>query len=527
MKRLFFAFSVLLISMPMFAQYDVQVQKDTVKARVFKAINYKVETQGSFSNTKTPLWLNANKFGLSSLDKTNGYFRTAIERPLSVDEGRKWGIGYGIDIAAPLNYTSNFVVQQAYIEGRWLHGALTIGAKEQPMELKNNLLSTGSQTLGINARPVPQVRLSLPNYWTLPFGNGWFHFKGHLAYGKMTDQNWQHDFTNKQSKYADDVLYHSKSGFLKIGNEEVFSPWSLQIGLEMVSTFGGTAYRPTSDGQMETLKGHNNFQAFWNAFIPGGADVTEITYQNAEGNQLGSWLARLQYDGETKSYALYADKYFEDHSAMFQLDYDGYGEGEEWQQKKKHKYLVYDLKDWLIGFEYKYRQDSWLNSIVLEYMYTKYQSGPIYHDHTITIADHIGGQDNFYDHYIYTGNQHWGQAMGNPLFRSPIYNEDGTISFKDNRFVAYHLGLAGTPNEYLNWRFLATYQEGLGTYNRPYNDKHHTVSLLAETSYLLHSISHKWLNGISLKAAYGMDFGAILGGINYGFQFTISKSGIF
>ena len=160
-------------------------------------------------------------------------------------------------------------------------------------------------------------------------------------------------------------------------------------------------------------------------------------------------------------------------------------------------------------------------------MYTKYQSGPIYHDHTITIADHIGGQDNFYNHYIYTGNQHWGQAMGNPLFRSPIYNEDGTISFKDNRFVAYHLGLAGTPNEYLNWRFLATYQEGLGTYNRPYNDKHHNVSLLAETSYLLHSISHKWLNGISLKAAYGMDFGAILGGINYGFQFTISKSGIF
>ena len=59
-------------------------------------------------------------------------------------------------------------MQQAFAELRWLHGALTIGSKERTMELKNNRLSSGAQTLGINARPVPQVRLSLPEYWRLP-----------------------------------------------------------------------------------------------------------------------------------------------------------------------------------------------------------------------------------------------------------------------------------------------------------------------------------------------------------------------
>ena len=63
------------------------------------------------------------------------------------------------------------------------------------MELKNNELSSGAQTLGKNARPVPQVRIALADYYTLPLTKGWLHLKGHIAYGKMTDDNWQHEFT--------------------------------------------------------------------------------------------------------------------------------------------------------------------------------------------------------------------------------------------------------------------------------------------------------------------------------------------
>ena len=73
-----------------FAQYVPPTVKDTTRVGILNNINYKVEMQGSFSNTKTPLWLNANKYGLSSLEKTNGYIRTAVYRPLSVDDGHKW-----------------------------------------------------------------------------------------------------------------------------------------------------------------------------------------------------------------------------------------------------------------------------------------------------------------------------------------------------------------------------------------------------------------------------------------------------
>lgn len=144
--------------------------------------------------------------------------------------------------------------------------------------------------------------------------------------------------------------------------------------------------------------------------------------------------------------------------------------------------ILYDFKDWLLGAELRLKDATWLNNIVLEYMYTKYQGGPLYHDHTSAISDHISGRDNYYNHSLFTGWQHWGMVMGNPLYMSPLYNDDGTIRVRNNRFVAWHLGLSGDPSEQLHYRVLATWQRGYGTYDALYRDPRKTVSMLAEAA---------------------------------------------
>lgn len=489
--------------------------------RLMNDMEYRVEMQASLSDGNTPLWLNANRYGLSSLEEQNGYLRTTVVRPLAADSLRRWGVGYGVDVAATWHHSSRFIVQQCFAELRWLKGVLTVGSRYYPMELKNNRLSSGSQTLGINARPVPQVRLALPDYWTLPIFNGWLHLKGHVAYGKMTDDNWQHDFTQRKSKYADDVLYHSKAGYLKIGNDEVFCPFSVEMGLEMASTFGGTAYRPKGDGTMEPLQNATGLKAFWQAFVPGGGDVNETTYRNMEGNQLGSWLLRINYDNDTWGLSTYADKYFEDHSAMFQLDYDGYGEGDEWDKSKKRRYFMYDFKDMMVGLELRFHRSVYIRNVVLEYLYTKYQSGPIYHDHTPSMSDHVSGQDDFYNHSIFTGWQHWGQVMGNPLYLSPIYNSDGNIMVKNNRFQAIHLGVDGIILPQLYYRALFSWQDGVGTYKLPYTKNLSNTSFMVEADY---HFTRRLLKGWGIRGAYGMDFGKIRGD-NAGFQLTVTKCG--
>ena len=517
----FFALLIAFFPAVAHAQYAWQeTDREPSKPHLTSSISYLVETQATLSKGQTPLWLNANRYGLSSLDKTNGYVRAAVMRPLSADSARRWAIGYCADVAVPLHYTSNVVVQQAYVEARWLHGVLTAGAKEWPLQLKNQTLSSGSQTLGINARPVPQVRIALPEYWQLPFGRGWLHIKGHIAYGMMTDDAWQHDFTHRQSKYADHVLYHSKAGYLKIGNDYSTFPLSFELGLEMATQFGGTPYRPSNDGTMQSIPTKHGLKSFWHAFFPGGQDATDGMYANNEGNIVGSWLMRINYDSELWRLSVYADHFFEDHSQMFHINNNGYGSGDDWNKRVHHRYYRYALKDIMLGGELELKYSRWLRHIVAEYIYTKYQSGPYNHDHTQNISDQIAGIDNYYNHGIYPGYQHWGQVMGNPLYRSPIYNTNGQLYIYNNRFVAWHLGIDGTPTSRLTYRALATYQEGWGTYDGPFNRKHHNISFLAESSY-------RFNKGWKITAAYAMDFGSRqMLGHNAGGQITISKTGL-
>ncbi|MCM1311426.1 MAG: capsule assembly Wzi family protein [Bacteroides sp.] len=493
-------------------------------SRLGENLTFSAEMAGTMSNGEhAPFWLTANKYGLSSIENNSGYIRGGIFRNASADSLRNWQIGYGADFVIPANYTSHFVIQQLYTELRYKKGLLSVGAKERMMELKNNDLSSGSQTLGINARPIPQIRIELPEYWNIPLTGGWVQLKGHIAYGAMTDDKWQHEFTQKKSRYADNVFYHSKAGYLRIGNKDK-SPFSLELGLEMATQFGGTTYQPNGDGAITATKNSSNLKAFWNAFIPNGSgDPYEQQYQftNVEGNHLGSWVMRASYEKSKWKASVYADHFFEDHSSMFMLDYDGYGNGNDWNTRKKNKYLLYDFKDIMFGAELNLKQGRWIRDIVVEYLYTEYQSGPIYHDHNPNTPDHIGGNDNYYNHSIFPGWQHWGQVIGNPLYLSPVYNTDGTIQTKDNRFKAFHLGISGEPTGYWQYKILATWRQGLGTYNIPYTKHKEQTSILAEAAYKFHS---KTLKGWSAGAAVGLDFGETTGD-NQGVCVKITKKG--
>lgn len=505
----------LFLSLPLAAQ--------TMFDEADEGIDIKTEVQGSFSSGNTPLWLNANKYGLSSLKSSNGYLRVGAERLAANDSARLWRFGYGADVAVPVGYTSKFIIQQLYAEFQYKLGTLTIGQREQPMQMLNNELSSGEQTFGRNARPVPQVRLAMLDYFR--FLHGWVGIKGHISYGWCTDGGFQESFAAPGMQYAKNVLYHEKSGFLRIGKPETF-PLTLELGLEMAAQFGGTAYNINNWGTIETVKGNSGFSGYWHALVPGGADATDGGYDNAAGNQLGSWMARLKWEKETWSISAYMDHFFEDHSAMFHLNKDGYGEKEDHKKVVRNRWLLYDFKDMLLGVELHLKRFKPLNSVVMEYLNSTYQSSPIYHDHTYNISDHIAGNDNYYNHTVYGSWSHWGQVVGNPLYRSPIYNTDGTLMVKNNRTRAFHLGLSGDPYRAVHYRLLLSAQKGWGTYAAPLDYPEYNTSLLIEATVggevlkMADTPAHEWIKGMMVRLAYGLDRGRLLGD-NSGFQITI------
>lgn len=481
-------------------------------------VELRTEAQLSLSDGPTPLWLNANKYGLSSLDKTNGYVRVGAFRPLELDSARRWAWSAGADVAVAGGYTSTVIVQQAYAELRWLKGRLTVGSKEQPLQLKDQRLSSGSQALGVNARPVPAVRLELPDYWDIPGLNHWLGLKGHISYGLTTDTRWQKNFTARQSDYSENVRLHTKAGYLRIGQPR--KPLTVEAGLEMGCQYGGKTYL-ISQGLTQPVENEAGLKGMIHAFIPGGEEVLEkdMVYKNTSGNHVGSYLLRVNYDRPRWGVSIYADHVFDDQSQMFFFSNNSYGENGNWQEKGS-RYLVFDLKDMMLGVELRLKDCPWLQAFVAEYLYTKHQSGPIYHDHSEHLIDHISALDDYYNHSVYGAWQHWGQVMGNPLFLSPIYNDNGKIMVCDNRFTAWHLAATGTPLPRLSYRLMCTFQRGWGTYRHPYPNPRNNVSMMAEAAYSFPQESP--LQGLTVKGAFGADRGALLGN-NTAFQLTLAK----
>ncbi len=492
-RRCFLSFLIVLLPLALSAQTENQR-----KVKFVETIRYNAEMQISASDGLTPLWLTANKHGLSSLESNNGYVRGGIFRDTEADSLRDWKYGFGFDAVAGWHQQRAFVVHQMYADVAWRCLQLSVGAKERDAVLTPSL-SSGSQTFGTNARPIPQIRFEIPNYLALG-KKKMVSIKGHFGFGMLTDGRWQRDYVAEEQKRNEDVIYHSKAGYMKFGNEEKF-PLTFEGGLEMACLFGGTVYNRPNVQQKLVMS--PSAKDFFNAVIAGGADATDGDYANAAGNTVGSWILRLNWDNKDWRVSAYYDHFFEDHSAMF---------------------FEYGWLDGLLGLEVQLPKNRVLGNVVYEYMNTTYQSGPIYHDETPSIPDQVSARDDYYNNFINQGWQHWGQAMGNPLFVSPLYSENGQLGFPCNRFRAHHIGLSGMPLKCLGYKLLYTHTKGWGTYILPSVNPKRSDSFLCELTYAPSKIGKRDVVGWSLKAAFAMDRGSRIGN-NTGFQLTLCKSG--
>jgi hypothetical protein len=243
---------------------------------------------------------------------------------------------------------------------------------------------------------------------------------------------------------------------------------------------------------------------FVNAIFGLGSDATDGNFLNAAGNTLGSWLFSLTYQRKDWSVRAYYDHFFEDHSMLF---------------------FQYGWLDGLVGLECNFPKNKWVNTLVYEYVKTDYQGGPLYHDHTPEIPDQVSGRDDYYNHNLYAGWQHWGQAMGNPLYTTPLYAKTGDLTFLSNRFIAHHLGLEGTPMNGLNYRLKLSYATHLGTYFDPYLSRRYMTSGVAEVDYNFTHFSKLKNKGWKSSVAVGFDRGSQIGD-NLGFSLTIQKTGL-
>ena len=472
-------------------------------------LELKFETAGvTGGGDHAPFWHTSNRQGLPSISNSNGYTHFAALGSTVLPYG--FDMGYGADFGAGAGLENNLFLHQLYFDLNYKWLGVSAGMKERWSD-KNPYLSTGGLTWSGNSQPIPEARAGIPEFVSIPFLGNWVALKGHIGYGRFTDDRWRRE--HDDIPYVDGVLFHSKSAFLRFGDFDRF-PLQVTIGLEMNNLFGGIRHMANADRQMPS-----NAAAYWTVLFP----FHQVEQQGDEdGDNLGSWHLNFDYKLNDWHIGAYYEHFYEDHSSWLGIEYKNNTQGEK-------NFIFFGFRrnwfDGLFGLEVNAPDNiRFFRSAVVEFLNTRGLCGPICHSASCNtdgmyVIEEVDGRDGMYNHSIYSSYTHWGYAIGNPVLVSPVYNAGNYNHFRSNRVQMFHVGIDGGITDNIDYRVLATTTTHWGQYGAPLKEIEHVTSVMLELSYLMGD-NYDWK--FSLSGAMDFDSGDLLGN-NKGVMLTITK----
>lgn len=402
-------------------------------------VAWDVSLYGSGATHGLPFWAGTNRRGLVPENLSTGKSRNitgygsnrgGMAGFMTAGAGMAYMTRPEIVISAGLSVAGYGVadswkgmIDRLYFGLSWKKLHLDIGMKDRSQDYNGLSLTGGDLAYSGNARNFPGYNLST-DFIYLPWTKKIIGFKANFADYMMIDK-----------RYTDKALLHNEALFLKITPVECIS---LTLGLEMWSQWSGTSPKygkqPSSfNDYLKILFGKS-----------GGDDATKSDQINALGNHLGRELIRIDWNAGNFTLTFQHDIPFEDKSGMRFLNFpDGVN---------------------TLNFSFRNR-DRWVTDILLEYVYTKWQSGP-HHNDPDNPEIVLGGNDSYFNNGEYrSGWTYYGKTIGLPLLTPMPENEDGMVlGVSNNRVSAWHFGIRGKAARLIPYRFLFTYSRNFGQY---------------------------------------------------------------
>ena len=393
-------------------------------------------------------------------------------------------------------------VQEAYVEAKYRSIFAVAGQARKSSPIVKFWLSSGDLVWSNNARPPVGLRAGFIDFQNIPFTKGWVQIKGEFGYFRQLDDKWLENHYNYYNQFITTGTWlHYKSLHFRTKPDK---PLVFTIGAQSSCQFGGTA-KYYEDGQMtHTVKMDADLKAFWRTFIAGsGGNSSGDSF--VEGNHLGTWDIALDYhlphDGKLRAYTQWL---WEDGSGIGKMNgFDG-----------------------LWGLEYESAEAKLVNGAVIEYIDFTNQSGPIHwtpNDHPGTpITSHSSGADDYYNNYIYNGYQNRGMSIGSPFVKSPLYNQDGYMRYRDNVMRGFHAAISGWLHSDWFYRLMGSYRKAWGTPIIPRAGSVDDLSLMAQVWFTPERgcSPGSW----TFTAALAMDHGSLYGN-NWGGLLGVTYSG--
>ncbi len=393
-------------------------------------------------------------------------------------------------------------LQEAYVEGKYRSIFAVAGQAHKTSPIVDGSLSSGDLVWSNNSRPPVGLRAGFIDFQNIPFTKGWVQLQGEFGYFRELDDKWLENHYNYYNHFITTGTWlHYKSLHFRTNPNQ---PLVFTIGAQSACQFGGTATY-YEDGQVtRTVKMDADAKAFFRTFIAGsGGNSAGDSF--VEGNHLGTWDIALEYQlSKHQHLRAYTQWLWEDGSGIGKMNgFDG-----------------------LWGLEFRQDGPHLISGAAIEYIDFTNQSGPIHwtpNDRPGTpITSHSSGADDYYNNYIYNGYQSRGMSIGSPFVKSPLYNLDGYMRYRDNVLRGFHAAVEGWFSRKCYYRMQGSYRKAWGTPIIPRAGSVDDFSMALDINYYLKQAFTGW----AVKATAAIDRGSLYGN-NWGALLSISYRGAF
>jgi len=398
--------------------------------------NFTVQTLGGYTTPGVvPFWLRSNQFGSIPLDGPSLSFIGSVRKDYDLSDDKLFDWGASFEGRANLGQGSSLTLIEGYGKVRLGIFELRGGRSKEIMGLCDTTLSSGSWSLSGNYLSIPEVEISVPEFFTIPWLGQLIAFKGNFSHGWLGNVAMRRWFDEGDTVQINTFL-HQASFYGRFGRPS----WRIKFygGFNHQVFWGNEDEYYTSDYELSPLSTYFYVitgKKYNNGFI----EETRI------GNHVGSIDLGLEYEFDKARLLIYRQNFY-DGGALSKLA---------------------NIQDGLNGISITNkngrRRAFFIHKWLFEFLYTKNQAGEPW-------SPEYGSQyEGYYNHEEYVqGWSYNGIGIGNPFLTPETDIREELPSapeeyFANNRVIALHLGVEGSLKE-VNYILRASLSNNYGTY---------------------------------------------------------------
>jgi hypothetical protein len=443
--------------------------------------NYTVQTLGGYTTPgHVPFWLRSNHFGSIPIDGASLSFIGSARKDYDQSKDKFFDWGASFEGRANLGESSNLTLIEGYGKIRLSIFELRAGRSRQIMGLCDTTLSSGSFSVSGNNLGIPEVQVSVPDFWIIPGLDQLFAFKGNFAHGWMGNVPMRRWFDEGDTVQINTFI-HQKSLYGRFGKPS----WRLKLygGFNHQVTWGNEHDFYMYDFELSTISTYLYVitgKRYNNGFI----EATRL------GNHIGSLDIGFEYDFNKVRLLVYRQNFYEGGAlASLANIQDGLNGLSLTNKKTTRKNLTWD-------------------KLLFEFLYTKNQAGESWS------KEYGSPYEGYYNHGEYVnGWSYKGTGLGTPFISTRTDTRQELPSapeeyFVNNRVLAFHFGCEGSVKN-LNYILKTSWSKNYGTYWT--TDEEQSTDIENPGAYGIFGIQEQLSTYLELNREFdnGLNFGFI------------------